>query len=741
MKNNKFYIIKFAIAAVFLMLNASTKIFAFNYTISFTGTGESTFVESVVVKNLTKGTTVTVPATNVLNLSDVATSTDYINESVNGISISPNPMQTKSTVSFFAMQAGNTQISVFGIDGRDFITLNSNLQEGINTIQLSLASGAYFFRVSGNGFSYFSKVISQTNTKNKPLLTFLGNEKKETTKPQKSKNGGNVTSMLYSVGDQLLYKGISGNFATIVTDVPVTTKTINFEFVSCQDADLNNYTVVTIGGQTWTVENLQTTKYRDNSTIPNVIDNTAWSVLNAGAWCYYNNDVTNGSKYGKLYNWYSLADSRNIAPTGWHVATKAEWEMLEATLDVNFEGWLDIGKHLAATTDWFTSTKPDVVGNNLNLNNSSGFSALPAGARGSSGACGNVSIAGYWWCSTQFDTDKAWYRVMLYDFTGIEHDYFPKRNGAQVRCVKDNFSILTTTAALQISSTAASSGGNVINDGSVITARGVCWSTSHSPTIELSTKTIENSSSNSFTSTITGLSEGTKYYIRAYATNNIGTAYGNEQSVTMSNTVSDNDGNSYHIVNIGTQTWMVENLRTTKYRDNSSIPNVTDNASWVALNTGAWCYYNNDVANNIKYGKLYNWYTVTDSRNIAPIGWHVATDADWSTLATYVSANFGNSINVAKGLAATSDWSYNYGNNSIGSNLLINNYSGFNALPGGSRDWYDSFTLISSYGYWWSSSFSPTNEASSMILYTGEVAVRMNNISKQNGLSVRCIKD
>ena len=159
---------------------------------------------------------------------------------------------------------------------------------------------------------------------------------------------------------------------------------------------------------------------------------------------------------------------------------------------------------------------------------------------------------------------------------------------------------------------------------------------------------------------------------------------------------------------------MTENLRTSKYRDGSIIPNETVDATWAALKTGAWCDYDNDAANDTKYGKLYNWYAVNDNRNIAPVGWHVPTDAEWTTLTNYVATHYGTSISTSKALAATTNWTTSSGNiGNIGWNLAINNYSGFSALPGGYRN-YNSGTFfgVGYNGYWWSSTEYDTNKAS-----------------------------
>ena len=196
---------------------------------------------------------------------------------------------------------------------------------------------------------------------------------------------------------------------------------------------------------------------------------------------------------------------------------------------------------------------------------------------------------------------------------------------------------LTTNNVIAQSIT-ASSGGNITdNGGSTITSRGVVWNTSGNPTISDS-KTIDGSGTGSYVSNMVGLSPRTTYYVRAYATNNTGTAYGNEQTFTttaISPTVTDIDGNTYNTVQIGTQVWMSENLKTSRYRNGGSIPYVLGNTEWQSLTSGAWSYYNHDEANNVIYGKLYNWYT-TQGDTLCPTGWHVPSDAEWTTLTTYL---------------------------------------------------------------------------------------------------------
>ena len=294
---------------------------------------------------------------------------------------------------------------------------------------------------------------------------------------------------------------------------------------------------------------------------------------------------------------------------------------------------------------------------------------------------------------------------------------------------------VTTTAVSAIAQTTAASGGNVTSDGgATVTARGVCWSTSQTPTIADS-KTTDGSGSGGFTSNITGLTANTTYYVRAYATNIQGTGYGSENSfVTLSGgsgaTVTDIDGNVYHTVTIGTQVWMVENLKTTKYRDGTSIPNVTGNTAWDNLTTGAYSDYGNTPSNSDTYGRLYNWYAVTDVRNICPTGWHVPTDAEWTTLTTYLG---GESVAGGK-LKETGTTHWNSPN-------LATNQTGFTALPSGYRLNHGTFYDIGNQGYWWSSSAHSTPYAWYRNMHFNHIYVYRSHGNKPTGFPVRCLKD
>ena len=417
---------------------------AINYSITFTGSGASTTVGDVIVQNLAKGTTVTVPAGNVLNLSDGLSAVEQLSANDETIRVYPNSMEGASTLSFFAKQAGCAQINVFSLDGRKVVSINQNLQAGTNSFHLSLSGGSYAIQVVGNEYTYSAKMINQGTFLSQPNIIYLGAEKPLFATSQKSKSSSfATTTMTYTAGDRLLYKGASGNFSTVVTDVPTADKTINFDFTACTDADGNNYRVVKIGTQTWMAENLKTTKYNYGTSIPYVIDNTAWNILSTPAFCWHNNDATtNKNTYGALYNWYTVSTAK-LAPVGWHVPTDAEWTILENYLmanGYNYNGATtgnNYAKSLAATTNWTSYMGTGVLSQDLSKNNSTGFSALPGGMRDfNSGSFFNLGYVGYWWSSNEV-TSSAWYRSLNCQESNMSRSYNYKSTGYSVRCVKD----------------------------------------------------------------------------------------------------------------------------------------------------------------------------------------------------------------------------------------------------------------------------------------------------------------
>jgi uncharacterized protein (TIGR02145 family) len=199
--------------------------------------------------------------------------------------------------------------------------------------------------------------------------------------------------------------------------------------------------------------------------------------------------------------------------------------------------------------------------------------------------------------------------------------------------------------------------------------------------------------------------------------------------------ITDVDGNTYKTVTIGTQQWMAENLKVSKYNDGTTIPNITDNTQWSQLTTGAWSYYNNDAANNTKYGKLYNWYAVSPTtngnKNVCPTGWHVPNDAEWTVLTDYLG---GESVAGGKMKeVGTTNWN--------SPNTDATNTSLFTGLPGGYRSSNGSYSFIGNFGFWWSSTENNTNYAWSRYLDYGNGVAYSYSYYESDGLSVRCLRD
>lgn len=207
--------------------------------------------------------------------------------------------------------------------------------------------------------------------------------------------------------------------------------------VAATDIDGNLYHSVKIGTQVWMTENLKTTKYNDGNAIPEIADNNAWIGLTTGACCNFNNDTITCKKYGKLYNWHAV-NTGKLAPTGWHVPTQVEWQLLYNYISSNVSTYGPVYKALAATTDWALTTTTDAIGNDMTKNNSSGFIALPAGNRFSGN--GKFDSLGYqceWWSTRELDSGNAIFISLLNDNTWSFTSFINKKSGFSVRCIKD----------------------------------------------------------------------------------------------------------------------------------------------------------------------------------------------------------------------------------------------------------------------------------------------------------------
>jgi uncharacterized protein (TIGR02145 family) len=305
-------------------------------------------------------------------------------------------------------------------------------------------------------------------------------------------------------------------------------------------------------------------------------------------------------------------------------------------------------------------------------------------------------------------------------------------------CKKTTLPEIVTVEITGVTLNTAISGGEITSDGGGdILEKGVCWNTTADPTIA-DAKTSDGTGAESFTSNLSGLQKGTIYYVRAYATNSAGTVYG-EQFI-FSTKIDDVAGNQYMTVLIGSQLWMAENLKTTKYNDNSQIPLVTSNTAWTALTTHAYCWANNDETTyKPLYGALYNWYAI-GSGKLCPTGWHVPTDDDFKTLEI--------KLGMTTAQAGSTEWrGSDQGKqmkNLTGWNTNENgtNTSGFSALPAGYRAYATGISeglgLIT---YWWTSTEQDAAGALYRRLDGNNNGVYRAGTFKKAGKSVRCVKN
>ena len=256
---------------------------------------------------------------------------------------------------------------------------------------------------------------------------------------------------------------------------------------------------------------------------------------------------------------------------------------------------------------------------------------------------------------------------------------------------------------------------------------GYCWSTLQNPTILANKINGTWKDSINFSNTIYSLTKNTKYYVRAFAYNELGLSYSNQIEFSTLN----KEDSLLESVKIGTQIWTTKNLDVSTYRNGDTIRHASTQQEWqdaASKGEGAWCYYNHDPKNGEVYGKLYNWHAVKDSRILAPSGYHIPSDLEWSLLTEYLG---GEEIAGFK-MKSTSGW-YDNGNG--------DNSSGFNAFPGGycNNDGY--FNFITDYGSWWSSSENDAGDAWFRHLNFYTTKVDRGYSHKDSGFSVRCLRD
>lgn len=317
--------------------------------------------------------------------------------------------------------------------------------------------------------------------------------------------------------------------------------------------------------------------------------------------------------------------------------------------------------------------------------------------------------------------------------------------------------VLHTLWAFDVDSYTAGSGGDITSDGGeAISKKGVCWSTGRFPTID-DPSTNDGAGSGSFETTLGPLEPYTIYHMRAYATNSVGTGYGEEMiffTLWDNAPVIDFDGNTYATVQIGDQVWMTENLKSEHYSDGSSLTKVEHDEDWAALEADlkAYCFFENSTEMRNTFGALYTWAAAMNGeassnekpsgvQGVCPAGWHLPSEDEWLDLEYH--------LGMSKLIAEDMGWrGYEEGGMLkqtgtelwVEPNLLATNETGFTAIPAGFRDVDGLFRSLGSFTSFWSSS-GHEDGAWLRGLHAGRGEILHEPYEETNGFSVRCVKD
>lgn len=517
------------IVLVFLML----KLQAQDYLISFAGEGEVYTVDSVKVENLNLGTVLTLNGTDILFLSPTVGISTFSENTNEPLLIYPDPVIQDGFFEFDATIQGFAKIEIYGMKMNLLIQNQYMLSKGRHKFQLNgLPCGIYILSIKSEAYFYSGKLISQASSASTLKIDLLSSNHSNLNPQKRLKVAKSMVPMLYHEGEQLILTFYSSIYKSVVSHVATKDTTLSAIFINCTDANSYSYPTVTLYSklrrdtstysQIWMAQNLN---------VGTMID-TYQQQMNNGIlekYCF-NNDITYCDQYGGYYQWDELmayvdsARARGICPLGWHLPTVDEWcnlaKLIDPTVNCNGSQWgTDVGIKMKSNSDWGCGES----------SNSSGFSALGSGVRDMGGTFQNLLVETYFASSELADSTIVFHTLLWCDENTLDLGITHKDYAFNVRCVQDGpHPTVTTQDVTNLTETSAITGGNVVFEGGdTVSARGVCWSTSSLPTISDSI-TLNGSGTGLFTSSLSGLSEYTLYYLRAYSVNIYGTGYGKE---------------------------------------------------------------------------------------------------------------------------------------------------------------------------------------------------------------------
>jgi uncharacterized protein (TIGR02145 family) len=423
-----------------------------NYLITFSGSGQSSMVETVEVKNVNQQTTLTLIGSDTLLLTDVV-GIGYMPSLNKGLTLYPNPAIHASRLEFYNSCAGNTSVDIYDFSGRLLIRNSSQLIAGSHAFIIrGLNAGIYLLKINTPEHIYSQRLVLTSAHHSVPELQYDGRTQSSQSELE-LKGISNILGMQFNEGERLVFKAISGDYVHTKSLVPTQSQNIDFEFIDCIDFDGNHYGVVTMGEQVWVDENLKTTHYRNGTPILYPGNDTiAWHENLTGAYAWYDNDIVWKHSYGALYNWFASTNANGLCPIGWHVPGIAEWsQLVDYVVEEGFSNhWGDLNGAGNALKSCRQVNSP--LGGNCNTIehpawnehdpyhgfDAFGFSGLPGGCRHIEGSFLIVGTHSFWWSSTGGAENTAWFRDLSYGGSTLNMSNILGRGfGMSIRCVRN----------------------------------------------------------------------------------------------------------------------------------------------------------------------------------------------------------------------------------------------------------------------------------------------------------------
>ncbi|MCX6227329.1 MAG: T9SS type A sorting domain-containing protein [Bacteroidia bacterium] len=516
-----------------------------NISITFNGTGASNKIDSVSATNLTTGQHVTLPGNETLMLT-WKTGVDPARENANDGLVFPNPFSSHTAFTAIFQEPQSVVLKVQNLVGQLISQTKVFVQPGENAFTISVASPGVYLVIltTDQGTSGFKVICTDAITPDNSI-SYLGSVPAAYHHQGMAPLSGFKTSqtgysMGYSPGDVILYTVWSGNNSTTFTDSPTGSIQYQVTLTPCTDSVGNNYPVVQIGNQTWMGKNL--------AWLPAVSPPSTGSRTNPHYYVYdYTGtfvsiaEMTNNFRtYGVLYNWQA---AKNACPSGWHLPSDEEWKTMETYLGMNSEELDLIAMRTSGGVDIKLKSVSGWAGNPDINRDQTHFSALPGGLRDTAGFFYGIGVTTGFWTESRYVDVATWNRGLTSASNGIWRGPADNAYGLSVRCLRGpGLASVSTADVTGITAAEAYCGGTVtFGGGTDVIVKGVCWNTHGNPTLS-DMATIDRSGTGAFTSAITGLAPRTTYYVRAYAVNSTGTAFGDGTPTTSDSLTTEGSG-------------------------------------------------------------------------------------------------------------------------------------------------------------------------------------------------------